>query len=139
MHRSQNGFSQEKVAELVGVSRQAVTKWELNQSAPSTANLITLAEIFKITLDDLVSGVNQYESNEKKGGVVKLVSAIILAFFGVLAAVTINNLNPIEIVYIFGVDILEVNFYRMIMNTAAGMAIIAAIVLFLLYKRGLNR
>ena len=44
--RKISGLSQEKVAEFVGVSRQAVTKWETGQSAPSTENLFKLAEIF---------------------------------------------------------------------------------------------
>lgn len=48
-------LSQEKVAELVGVSRQAVTKWESNQSAPNTENLFKLAEIFGTTVDLLVA------------------------------------------------------------------------------------
>lgn len=51
-----NGLSQEKVAELVGVSRQAVTKWESGQSAPSTENLFKLAEIFGTTVDMLLTG-----------------------------------------------------------------------------------
>ena len=49
--RKNCGLSQEKVAELVGVSRQAVTKWEAEQSAPSTENLFRLAEIFGTTVD----------------------------------------------------------------------------------------
>lgn len=48
-------LSQEKVAELVGVSRQAVTKWEANQTAPNTENLFKLAEIFGTTVDLLIS------------------------------------------------------------------------------------
>lgn len=52
--RQQSGMSQEKVAELVGVSRQAVTKWETNQSAPSTENLFRLADIFGTTVDLLL-------------------------------------------------------------------------------------
>lgn len=48
-------LSQEKVAELVGVSRQAVTKWEAGQSAPSTENLFKLAEIFGTTVDLLTT------------------------------------------------------------------------------------
>lgn len=48
-------LSQEKVAELVGVSRQAVTKWEINQTAPNTGNLFKLAEIFGTTVDMLIS------------------------------------------------------------------------------------
>lgn len=52
--RKKCGLSQEKVAELVGVSRQAVTKWEVGQSAPSTKNLFRLAEIFGTTVDILL-------------------------------------------------------------------------------------
>lgn len=48
-------LSQEKVAELVGVSRQAVTKWETNQSAPSTENLFRLAEILGTSVDFLAA------------------------------------------------------------------------------------
>lgn len=53
-NRKRCGLSQEKLAELVGVSRQAVTKWETDQSAPSTDNLIRLAEVFDISLDRLL-------------------------------------------------------------------------------------
>lgn len=56
--RKNCGMSQEKVAELVGVSRQAVTKWETDQSAPSTENLFKLAEIFGTTADILLSAKN---------------------------------------------------------------------------------
>ena len=52
--RQKAGMSQEKVAEFVGVSRQAVTKWESNQSAPNTENLFKLAEIFGTTVDVLL-------------------------------------------------------------------------------------
>ena len=61
-HRQKSGMSQEKVAEFVGVSRQAVTKWEANQTAPSTENLFKLAEIFGIKVDDLLES----ENNEKQ-------------------------------------------------------------------------
>lgn len=48
-------LSQEKVAELIGVSRQAVTKWESGQSAPSTDNLFKLAEVLGTTVDLLIA------------------------------------------------------------------------------------
>lgn len=48
-------LSQEKVAELIGVSRQAVTKWESGQSAPSTDNLFKLAEVLGTTVDILIA------------------------------------------------------------------------------------
>ena len=53
--RQQAGLSQENVAEAVGVSRQAVTKWETGQSAPSTENLFRLAELFGTTADLLLT------------------------------------------------------------------------------------
>ena len=50
-YRQNANMSQEMVAELIGVSRQAVTKWEANQSAPNTENLFKLAEILGTTVD----------------------------------------------------------------------------------------
>ncbi|MBR3867886.1 MAG: helix-turn-helix transcriptional regulator [Clostridia bacterium] len=59
--RMNSGMSQEKIAEIVGVSRQAVTKWEANQSAPNTENLFKLAEIFGTTVDFLLSDNKEQE------------------------------------------------------------------------------
>ena len=47
-------LSQEYVAEQLGVSRQAVSKWETGQSEPTANNLIRLAEVFEISLSELV-------------------------------------------------------------------------------------
>lgn len=52
--RKEKGLSQEKVAEYMGVSRQAVTKWESNISKPSSDNLIKLAELFGVRVDVLL-------------------------------------------------------------------------------------
>ncbi len=52
--RKKAGLSQESVAELVGVSRQAVTKWETGQSVPSTENLRRLAEVLGITTEQFL-------------------------------------------------------------------------------------
>ncbi|MCL2696461.1 MAG: PH domain-containing protein [Oscillospiraceae bacterium] len=57
-YRSKLGFSQEKIAELAGTSRQAVTKWESDQSVPCMENLITLAEIFGVNITELTNGEN---------------------------------------------------------------------------------
>ena len=50
-------MSQEFVAEAVGVTRQAVSKWENGVSDPSTANLIALAKLYKISTEDLLDGL----------------------------------------------------------------------------------
>lgn len=52
--RMEHGFSQEYVAEQLGVSRQAVSKWETGASEPSTANLRALAALYQVSLDELV-------------------------------------------------------------------------------------
>ena len=51
--REEKGLSQEAAAALVGVSRQAVGRWESGQSMPSTANLLRLSEIYGIPLEEL--------------------------------------------------------------------------------------
>ena len=50
-------MSQEFVAEAVGVSRQAVSKWETGTSDPSTANLIALAKLYGISAQELLEGL----------------------------------------------------------------------------------
>ena len=52
--RMQHGWSQEKLAELMGVSRQAVTKWETGRSAPTADKLYELAQLFGTTVDLLM-------------------------------------------------------------------------------------
>lgn len=59
--RKEKGLSQEKVAEYMGVSRQAVTKWESNSSKPSSDNLIKLAELFDVKVDVLL-GNNEFDN-----------------------------------------------------------------------------
>ncbi len=63
-NRKRAALSQEKLSELVGISRQAVTKWEADQSVPCMEHLIKLSEIFKIPLDELANG-NIAESEEE--------------------------------------------------------------------------
>lgn len=57
-HRKNAGLSQEELAEKIGVSRQAVSKWERDESSPDTNNLIALAKLYNISLDELVFGEN---------------------------------------------------------------------------------
>ena len=52
--RREQGYSQEELAEKLGLSRQAVSKWERAESSPDTGNLIALADLYGVTLDELV-------------------------------------------------------------------------------------
>lgn len=65
--RKQQGLSQEQLAEKIGVSRQAITKWETGKGMPDIENMMILAEIFKTTIDDLISNATAVikEAEEK--------------------------------------------------------------------------
>lgn len=52
--RKAHGYSQDELADLLNVSRQAVSKWERGESYPDTDNLISLAKLYKISVDDLL-------------------------------------------------------------------------------------
>ena len=52
--RKKNGLSQEELADKLGLSRQAVSKWERAESSPDTDNLICLAKLYNVSLDDLL-------------------------------------------------------------------------------------
>ena len=66
--RKKSGYSQEKLAEKVGVSRQTLSKWELGDSLPDIISSSRLAEIFDISLDELVNGgVSPLAAKAKEG------------------------------------------------------------------------
>ena len=52
--RKEHGYSQEQLADEMGVSRQAVSKWERGEASPDTDNLIALARLYNISVDDLL-------------------------------------------------------------------------------------
>jgi len=64
--RKQRGYSQETLAEKLGVSRQAVSKWERGESSPDTDNLIALATIYEISLDELLKGDDPAKSEASR-------------------------------------------------------------------------
>lgn len=55
-YRKKMGISQEELAEKIGVSRQAVSKWERAEASPDTDNLIELSKVYGVTLDELLMG-----------------------------------------------------------------------------------
>lgn len=55
MLRNINGYSQEEVAERIGISRQAYSKWEKGETIPDVERCLKLAELYDTTLDALVT------------------------------------------------------------------------------------
>ena len=79
--RKANGYSQDVLAEKLGISRQAVSKWERAESSPSVDNLIDLAKLYGITVDEMLNTegdrvVIKTQNNTKKDIKGKLKSLI---------------------------------------------------------------
>lgn len=71
--RKEHGLSQLQLAEKLNVSRQAISKWEVGATLPTTANLISISQIYAISVDDLmnttqaVTGTQQETSSSSRG------------------------------------------------------------------------
>lgn len=63
--RKRNGFTQEEIAEKLGVSRQAVAKWEHGETMPDIESCIKLADLYEVTIDNLVRSIGDYEINSE--------------------------------------------------------------------------
>lgn len=61
--RMKCNMTQEFVAEAIGVSRQAVSKWETGLSDPSTANLLALAKLYGVSAEELLKNVTEEKSS----------------------------------------------------------------------------
>lgn len=62
--RIKHGLSQEKLAEQLMVSRQAVSKWEKGEALPDVENMIALAKLYNISLDELVGLSTDNQKNQ---------------------------------------------------------------------------
>ena len=92
--RKKRGLSQEELADILNVSRQAITKWETDRGIPDIANLIRISEEFEISLDELIKGDNSvkrkiiYDSSMKRWHLLVLIylMAIVayIAYFALL-------------------------------------------------------
>ena len=106
--RKNCGYSQEYVAESLGVSRQAVSKWEKDLSSPDTENLIKLSELLNTSVQFLATGKAFYfpegkPAPEKKKITKKLVIKIIAIIIGTMlflaaaAYVLIGLFGPVSV------------------------------------------
>ncbi len=88
--RKTKGISQEELADKIGVSRQAVSKWESEQSAPDIEKIILLSDYFKTTTDFLLKGIEPVKEVNKKWNaiIIAIVSTVINAI-GLILAIAI--------------------------------------------------
>lgn len=88
--RKKNNMSQEELAEKVGVTRQTISKWELEETSPDITQAKTLSMIFKVSLDELVNNdlnsiiVEKVSNTEKLAGIIikilKVLGILVIAF-----------------------------------------------------------
>ena len=88
--RKEQGMTQLELAEKMGVTDKAVSKWERDLSFPDVSSLPRLAEIFGISVDELMQGrerTEEQESGEKTAAPVDVILKGIAAAMGVAVAV----------------------------------------------------
>ncbi|SCW26592.1 Helix-turn-helix [Ruminococcaceae bacterium YRB3002] len=64
--RKAKGMSQEELADRVGVSRQAVSKWESEQATPDLDKVVIMSDIFEVTTDYLLKGIEPVKTDDHK-------------------------------------------------------------------------
>ena len=92
--RMNRRLSQTDLAEMLEVSRQSVSKWETNASVPDLDKLVRMCELFEISMDRLVHGIDTQEPKENPPAAVapqkeyslniRIILGLMLVFFGLL-------------------------------------------------------
>lgn len=87
--RKQNKMTQEEVSDILGITRQTVSNWELNQTKPDIDQLKGLSKLYKISIDELIDNnmkevLTQKVSNVEKlaGLIYKILKVMLILFMG---------------------------------------------------------
>ena len=90
--RKENKLSQEELASLILVSRQAISRWESGNSMPDTENIIQICKVFNVSADYLLD--DEYESDfdipsirsisKKTGGIIRIICGAGLSILGIV-------------------------------------------------------
>lgn len=78
--RKTKGISQEELADKAGVSRQAVSKWESEQSIPDIDKIVILSDYFEVTTDYIIKGIEPKPDNTKDKSDARIFAAVGTAF-----------------------------------------------------------
>ena len=88
--RKQRGVTQEELAEILGVSRQAISKWESDGGYPETEKLLVISKTLNISIDYLLNDVSVIEEKEKTEK-----KSVVYAPTGKIAITTYDNQNVV--------------------------------------------
>lgn len=99
--RKKMGLSQEELANKIGVSRQAVSKWESGQSMPDLDKIIALSDLFGVSTDYILKGTDVPEDEGSQNGErskkIMISGAIIFALLALMIAFSLNRFRDDEI------------------------------------------
>ena len=89
--RKKAGWSQEELASQMNVSRQSVSKWELNESIPDIQNIVAMSELFHVSTDYLLKDeMEKNQADDNRIDIILVVSTLII-FLGLVLAYTLWN------------------------------------------------
>ena len=102
--RKTKGISQEELADKIGVSRQAVSKWESEQSFPDMDKVIIMSDFFEVTTDYLLKGIEtEKQVNEKTvNALVFIFVATALNFIGLLVSCAVWYEQQVPMAVVIG-------------------------------------
>ncbi len=108
--RKEKGMTQSALAEKMGVTDKAVSKWERDLSFPDVGSLPKLAQIFELTVDELLQGTpvpKAETAGENAGDLVRLILKGVALAMGVAAAVLsfLNAVAPAQAVSMLGLGL----------------------------------
>ena len=93
--RKKEGYSQEELANKLHVTRQTISKWELEQTAPDLKDLKKISDVFNISLDELISENNINEKKVKNKKTKKILLIILLLLILIIILLFINRIYKI--------------------------------------------
>ena len=93
--RKKNGLSQEELADRLGVSRQAISKWESEGSVPDIDKIIRLSDCFEVSTDYLLKGIEP--ENRLGPRQSRRIMAAVAVIFGIIALIISAALNRFRI------------------------------------------
>lgn len=97
--RQDNKLTQAELAEKLGVTYQAVSKWENGKNVPDIATLKEISDMFNLNIDDIINGEKKDNINNKNKYLIISIFILLIAFILILTVHIINNnhKNNIEI------------------------------------------
>ena len=105
--RKKENYSQEQLAEMLGISRQAVSKWESKQGYPDINNIIKLTEIYNVSADYILLGkeadlsekdADVHEEPVQKAGIISKKAIDIIAIIAATAVITVLFITALSFV-----------------------------------------